>query len=495
MAFLLCAIGIRPIFLQAILPREFGSPANPPAARLRQARRRQVRLAPFVLLPDQELPAHNRPGGFASVARPCLRPCAERYADSSRADQRNPPAPRPNSNSANRVRRRRGCRADLRPDKHPRGWWSHNHPSGRRPDQNRGCRSRSRARLAGTCGWRVCWRLRRRSHRHRGKCYRSLRLASVSFLRRMLPALSRRVVPLRWARRKNGGRVGASGRCLCRSLRPRRRTHADGLRNPVRWIRRWRFCLGARYRKHRGRRAAPASPVRRAGLGRPERRANRVSSYLRALAIPIRSRRLAFRGAQAAQRSVQFHQLLLRQSFGTFQNFARAIVGLAHFALFIVGQGHDTQRQYFVDFGAIEQIARAFGGDLGIVVENNRRREHGVALALVAYEHRPSTDVLTQLSEFAIGIGRINQGNKFSGASFQDGVCGNQRSRECFFTARRAPTLEARSVCNPRAEREHAILQPLRREFDHSYDAGFVAQDYSTHQSLVIANSFSFLLG
>src|ERR1700678_960518 len=104
MAFLLCAIAIRFIFLLAILAREFGPPANPPAARLRQARRRWVRLAPFVLLLGQALLARTRRAGFASAARPCLRPCAKRSADSLRAHQPNPPAPRPNANFANRVR-------------------------------------------------------------------------------------------------------------------------------------------------------------------------------------------------------------------------------------------------------------------------------------------------------------------------------------------------------------------------------------------------------
>ena len=44
-----------------------------------------------------------------------------------------------------------------------------------------------------------------------------------------------------------------------------------------------------------------------------------------------------------------------------------------HFFFFRVGERQNPQRQYLVDFSGIKQVARAFIGDPGIVVQDDRR--------------------------------------------------------------------------------------------------------------------------
>ena len=47
-------------------------------------------------------------------------------------------------------------------------------------------------------------------------------------------------------------------------------------------------------------------------------------------------------------------------------------------AFLVVGERENTQRENFVDLGAIEESARALGRDLRIVVKDDGRREHGI---------------------------------------------------------------------------------------------------------------------
>ena len=51
-----------------------------------------------------------------------------------------------------------------------------------------------------------------------------------------------------------------------------------------------------------------------------------------------------------------------------------------HLALLLVGQRQDPQRQDLVDLGAVEQVAGLSGAISRIVVEDDRRGEHRVAL-------------------------------------------------------------------------------------------------------------------
>src|SRR5271156_6199523 len=147
--------------------------------------------------------------------------------------------------------------------------------------------------------------------------------------------------------------------------------------------------------------------------------------------------------AQAAQGSVQFLELLIRHGFRALQNFARAVIRTAHFLLFFVCHGQNTQRQNFVDLRAVEEIAGAFRSNLRVIVENDRRREHGVALAVFSNKNRPGSDVLAGCGKFAALFRRIDQRYKFAAACFQNGVGGNQCSRKNGVTADGVGSLDA----------------------------------------------------
>ena len=85
-----------------------------------------------------------------------------------------------------------------------------------------------------------------------------------------------------------------------------------------------------------------------------------------------------------------------------------------HLALFLVGQRQDAQRQDLVDLGAVEQVARTLGRDLRVVVQDDGRRQHGVAGAVLAREHRPHAHVLAAGRQLRVGLGRIEQGHELA---------------------------------------------------------------------------------
>ena len=66
---------------------------------------------------------------------------------------------------------------------------------------------------------------------------------------------------------------------------------------------------------------------------------------------------------------------------------ARASVPRAS-SLLLVGQREHPEGQDLVDLGGVAQVARALGGDLRVVVEDDRRRQHHVVRGAVADEHR-----------------------------------------------------------------------------------------------------------
>src|ERR1051326_5048539 len=86
--------------------------------------------------------------------------------------------------------------------------------------------------------------------------------------------------------------------------------------------------------------------------------------------------------SQAANGAVELHEILGGHLLCALQYFAGAFVALAYLLLLFVGQGHDAQRENFVDLGAVEERSRALRGDLRIIVKNNGRREHAIRRSL-----------------------------------------------------------------------------------------------------------------
>ena len=67
-----------------------------------------------------------------------------------------------------------------------------------------------------------------------------------------------------------------------------------------------------------------------------------------------------------------------------------------------------------VDLGGVVQCAFALFGDLGVVVEDDRRHQHHVGLAWRAGEHRETT-VLPAAGHGVDGsVGRFEQGNELT---------------------------------------------------------------------------------
>jgi hypothetical protein len=56
---------------------------------------------------------------------------------------------------------------------------------------------------------------------------------------------------------------------------------------------------------------------------------------------------------------------------GAVNNRRGSVISGARFALFLIRQRHRAQRENFVDFGSIEQVAGTLRGDRRIVLEND----------------------------------------------------------------------------------------------------------------------------
>src|SRR5215210_3101126 len=90
---------------------------------------------------------------------------------------------------------------------------------------------------------------------------------------------------------------------------------------------------------------------------------------------------------------VQPHELLRREGLAPLQYLPPARVGGSHLFFLFVCEVENVQDQHLVDLGAVEQVAGALGGDLRVVIEDDRGREHHVPLPFLSDEHRPSLQV------------------------------------------------------------------------------------------------------
>ena len=87
-------------------------------------------------------------------------------------------------------------------------------------------------------------------------------------------------------------------------------------------------------------------------------------------------------------------QLRLGQGPGPLQQRTGMLVHRCHFPLLLFGQGQDAQCKQFVDLRAVEEAARALGGDPGIVVEDDGGGEQSIGLPWLADQYRPGADVI-----------------------------------------------------------------------------------------------------
>jgi hypothetical protein len=127
---------------------------------------------------------------------------------------------------------------------------------------------------------------------------------------------------------------------------------------------------------------------------------------------------------------VKLHALLCGQIFGAFEDLACAFVGEAHFSLFLVGHGQDTEGKDFIDFRAVEEITRTFGRDLGVVVENDGRGQQRVAVAFLADQDGPEALVPAGLDDRPKCGGRIQKRDEFSLGALENRVRGDKRTEK-----------------------------------------------------------------
>ena len=108
---------------------------------------------------------------------------------------------------------------------------------------------------------------------------------------------------------------------------------------------------------------------------------------------------------------MHFHEVVLAKGFGAFEDSAGIGIDIAHFVLFLVRHGHHPEGEDFVDLEAVAKVAGALGCDLGIVVEDDRGREHRVAflLLLVAHEDGPGADIVASGRVEGMVRGRIGE--------------------------------------------------------------------------------------
>src|ERR687885_2131418 len=111
---------------------------------------------------------------------------------------------------------------------------------------------------------------------------------------------------------------------------------------------------------------------------------------------------------------VQLHKLLRRKGFAPLQYLPPPRVGGAHLFFLLVREGENGHDEQLIDLRSVEEIPGALGGDLGIVVEDDRGGEHRVPLPLFSDQHRPHLYVLAPLRGFPKLLRWIGQRDELS---------------------------------------------------------------------------------
>jgi hypothetical protein len=76
-------------------------------------------------------------------------------------------------------------------------------------------------------------------------------------------------------------------------------------------------------------------------------------------------------GAAAPHRAMQAREFLGRHRVGPLEQRERARVGRRHFTLLRIRHGENAQRQDFVDFRAVKEVARTFRRDFRVIIKDD----------------------------------------------------------------------------------------------------------------------------
>src|ERR671916_1107030 len=110
----------------------------------------------------------------------------------------------------------------------------------------------------------------------------------------------------------------------------------------------------------------------------------------------------------------QLHKLLRRERLAPLQYLPPPRVRGAHLFFLLVCEVENVQYEHLVDLGPVEQVAGALGGDLGVVVEDDRGGEHRAPLSFLSDEDRPRLQVLARFRGIPQLLRRVDQRDELS---------------------------------------------------------------------------------
>ena len=100
---------------------------------------------------------------------------------------------------------------------------------------------------------------------------------------------------------------------------------------------------------------------------------------------------------------------LRRHRVAPVDDLGRQRIGGPGLRLLLVGHRHHPQREDLVDLGGVVQRALALFGDLGMVVEDDRRHQHQVVFAGWPGEHREAAVLHAARHRRGGGVRRFEQ--------------------------------------------------------------------------------------
>src|SRR5262245_40227894 len=136
---------------------------------------------------------------------------------------------------------------------------------------------------------------------------------------------------------------------------------------------------------------------------------------------PIGGITRSVRSTMSTKPSVECHQLVARQLLRSLQQRACPFIAFQRL-LFGIGKGQNAQGQQLVDLSAVEKVAGALGGDLGEIVQNDRRGQDEILQGAVADQNGPGATVLAGVRQGTRLVGWINQREKSPAANAEDGM-------------------------------------------------------------------------
>ncbi len=143
--------------------------------------------------------------------------------------------------------------------------------------------------------------------------------------------------------------------------------------------------------------------------------------------------------------------MLRRQHLRSFKNQASAIVAIPDLKLLRVRHRQNSEREDFIYFGPVKQIAGAFGRDLRIVVQDDGRGQDQIPLSFLSRQDGPRSGIAARRCGGFQRFRRVQQRNEFTSRHFENAVNGNHRMQQHFVAICVAQVIQLRKV--HRAER------------------------------------------